>query len=114
MSLIRMSVVESCRAMSEDINDLLMNENTSNGSITTTKTFCDRGDVRYNSLLLKSKKSACSANAAHNLIKNHDHSVLVADGSNSLEVAGRGSNTTCRRANDCFRDESGDILGTNS
>jgi len=87
--LVGVAVVEASCPVSQDSNDLAVDEDSSDRRIPAAETFADGQDVWDHVFLLEGEEGACPADAAHDLVEDEEDAVSITDLADCFKVSRR-------------------------
>src|SRR5262249_13059883 len=112
MSHIGVAVLKGAGAVCNRREDLLADQQRTDGRETATHALGDRQQIWAYPFLLAGVQGARSAHSAHHFVENEQDAVAVADFSPALEIARHRRDRAHGRADDGLRDEGDDVVST--
>src|SRR5262245_47549836 len=93
MALVSLPMPELTCSFVQSLNNRIMNQDTRNRGVAAPETFSDGLNIRDYVLLLPCMKSSTTTHSTHDLIKNEQSAVFLADGFHGGEVTWYSRNT---------------------
>src|SRR6478672_11129577 len=112
MSHVGVAVLEGAGAVRNRGEDLLADQQRTDGRETTTHALGDRHQIRAYPFLLAGVQGARSAHSAHHFVENEQDAMAVADFAYVLEIARHRRDSAHGRTDDGFRDKGDDVAST--
>lgn len=112
--LVGVAVVEATRALSQDVDDALVHQDTGDGGVPASEAFADGADVWSDVLLLEGEEGAGAADAAHDFVHDEQDAVAITDGAHGLKVAFWSGDAAGSGTDDGLGDEGDDFVAADA
>src|SRR5262249_41330440 len=112
MSHIGVAVLEGAGAVRNRGEDLLADQQRTDGRETTTHALGDRHQIRAYPFLLAGVQGSRSAHSTHHFVENEQDAIAVADFAYVLEIAWHRRDSAHGRTDDGLRDKGDDVAST--